>query len=180
MLQWLSQVTEEKRVSICYYNTLLQFLTNALSIWNNNRNTTNRYRGFCASSSFVKVFLTDAKNKSLVIKPALPKDNIYVEQECWSQSTIGDYDCTWNEVQNNGWPNLTCHSKKGIHDFRQLYISCAFNQLSAENMVQPMFKILAIPNFTSTTCWRKTKFWHLLQLPFLLVFSWGFILVLCI
>jgi hypothetical protein len=64
---------------------------------------------------------------SLVTVPSLTKKiNTYVEQECGSQSTIAFY-CTWNEVQNNGWPNLMWHYTKGIHDFSYLYMGYTFH-----------------------------------------------------
>jgi len=57
-------------------------------------------------------------------------------------------------------PGMKCrmiqsHVDSGLHDSSHLYISYTFHQLGAENMVQPMFKILVIPNFTAATYSRK-------------------------
>ncbi len=105
-------------------------------------------RVFRAGPTFVKFFLTDAKT-SLVTVPHLTKKITHMlNKNADLKSTIAFY-CTGNEVQNNGWPNLMWHHKKGIHDFSYLHIGYTFHQLCTESMVQPMFNILAILNFMS-------------------------------
>ncbi len=60
-----------------------------------------------------------------------------------------------NQVSGMKCRMIQSHVDSGIHDSSQLYISYTFHQLGAENMVQPMFKILVIPNFTAATYSRN-------------------------